>query len=87
MPPALRRQDERARAPVPAWKSAIMRSRAAAGQPAVVALDGQPGALGEVLGQALAPLGEVGEDQHPLVGGEDGLDDLLESAELAGAIG
>ena len=35
----------------------------------------------------LAPLGEVGEDQHPLAGGEDRLDDLLEAGQLARAAG
>ena len=37
-----------------------------------------------MLGELHAPLGEVGEHQHPLLGGVDDLDDLLEAGELAG---
>ena len=59
----------------------------AAGQAAVVAGDRQAGDLAEVLGQAAAPRGEVGEDEHPLAGGEDRLDDLLEAGQLARAPG
>src|SRR3546814_2648745 len=50
-------------------------------------LDRHAGGLGEVAGEALAPLGEVGEDEDLLTGGEHRLDDLLESRELAGATG
>ncbi len=57
----------------------------AAGQPAVVALDRLAGALAQVGSEALPPGGEVGEDQHPLVAGEDRLDDLVEPGQLAGA--
>jgi hypothetical protein len=49
----------------------------------VVAVDVDPGPLRQVLGEALAPRGEVGEDQHPLAGLEDVVDDLLEAGELA----
>ena len=56
----------------------------AAGQAAVVARDRHAGDLGEVVGQALAPLREVGEHQDPLAGGEHRLDDLLEPGQLAG---
>src|SRR3546814_7073653 len=59
----------------------------AAGQAAVVAGDRHAGGLGEVGGEALAPLGEVGEDEDLLTGGEHRPDDLLESRELAGATG
>ena len=51
----------------------------------MVAGDRGPGALGEVLGEALAPLGEVGEHEHPLAGGEHAVDDLLEAGQLARA--
>ena len=43
--------------------------------------------LGEVVGELLAPLGEVGEHQDPLAGGEHRLDDLLEPGQLARAAG
>ena len=53
----------------------------------MVAGDRDAGDLGEVVGQALAPLGEVGEDEDPLAGGEHRLDDLLEAGQLAGPPG
>ena len=57
------------------------------GQAAVVAGDRRAGALGEVLGEPQAPLGEVGEHEHPLAGREHRVDDLLEPGELARAAG
>ena len=86
MPPAFS-DSTSAPGPSPLWKSAIMRSRARARQAAVVALDRRAGALGEVLGEPDAPLGEVGEHQHPLAGREHRVDDLLEPGELARATG
>ena len=59
----------------------------APGQAAVVAGDRRAGVVAQVVGQAHAPLGEVGEDQDPLAGGEHRVDDLLEPGELAGATG
>ena len=59
----------------------------AAGEAAVVAGDRHAGDLGEVVGQLLAPLGEVGEDEDPLAGREHRLDDLLEAGQLARAAG
>ena len=56
-------------------------------QPAVVARDRRAGALGEVLGEPQAPLGEVREHEHALAGGEHRVDDLLEPGELARAPG
>ena len=43
--------------------------------------------LGQVTGQAATPGCEVGEDQHPLAGRVDGLHDLFQAGQLAGATG
>ena len=48
----------------------------------MIAGDVHAGALTEVHRHSLAPLREVGEDQHPLAGGEDRLHELLETGEL-----
>ena len=56
-------------------------------QAAVIAADLVPGPLAQVLGQDLAPAGEVGEDQDPLAGREHVGDDLLQPGQLAGPAG
>ena len=84
MPPGLQRQHERARALL-AWNSCDDLIAHAARQPAVVALDRSAGALREVVGELHAPLREVREHQHLLAGREHGVDDLLETRELARA--
>ena len=54
----------------------------APGQPTVVAGHRDAGPLGQVLGQALAPPGEVGEHQHAFPGGEHVVNQLVEPGEL-----
>ena len=82
----LQRQHERSRAvgPLEVLDHAVTH---ATRQPAVVARDGRAGALGEVLGELHAPLGEVGEHQHALARREDRVDDLLEAGQLARTAG
>ena len=86
MPPALS-DSTMAPGPSPSWNSLIIASRAPAREAAVVAADRLPGDLGEVVGEPHAPGGELGEDEDPLAGGEDLLDDLLEAVELPGPTG
>ena len=73
----LQAQHERAGA-FTVWKSATILSRTGTRQTAVVAVDGHAGRLAEVLGEAHAPLREVGEHEHALPRREHGFDDLLE---------
>ena len=86
MPPAFS-DSTSAPAPSPRLELGDHAVAGAAGEAAVVAGDRHAGDLGEVVGEPLAPLGEVGEDQDPLAGREHRLDDLLEPGQLAGAAG
>ena len=76
VPPAL--SDSTSARPLAALELGDELVAGAAGQAAVVAGDGHAGDLGEVVGQPLAPLGEVGEHEDALAGGEHRLDDLLQ---------
>ena len=82
MPPAFN-DSTSAPGPSPVWNSFDELVARGARQAAVVARDRRAGALGEVLGEPQAPLGEVREHQHALAGGEHRVDDLLEPGELA----
>ena len=86
VPPAFS-DSTRAPGPVAVLEVGDQAVAGAAAEAAVVAGDRDAGDLGEVVGQAAAPRGEVGEDQDPLAGGEDRLDDLLEAGQLPGASG
>jgi hypothetical protein len=80
----LERQDQGAR-PLALLERGDHPVPGAPGQAAVVAVDrpGRPGR--QVVGQALAPFGEVGEDQHLLPGREHRVHDLLQPGQLARA--
>ena len=87
MPPAFS-DSTSAPAPSPAWKSRDHPVARGPRQAAVVALDRRAGDASVRCSASLhAPLGEVGEHQHALAGGEHRFDDLLEPGELARAPG
>ena len=83
VPPALSDSTKRRRTPSPrVWKRSTMRSRLAAGTPPWRNSTSPPKVSGKVRLEALAHLGELGEDQGAVALGEQLLEHLVRRASL-----